>query len=624
MNAVLEFLSAILNSDVVLDWILQALCYGTLLAILTWMIVSVGHRKLSSTAQIALWCIVLLKFVLPVSPSFSFSLARVCEDVVSTTTRAATGQSLEHIDVLGMRNHERTLTASHPIESPARQVNWLQWLWPIYVFIVAYKFLRRAAACNRLRTEYEGLPQPPHELTDLVAATCRKLRVARVPQVRVSGDTAAPFVIGWRRPLLVLSDRHLHCAKHLETVIVHEVAHLRRGDVLVGCFQRIVGTLLFFWPVVYWVNRRIDLARECACDEWALRRGRLSAGEYARCLLDAAKRRPARAIAAFHPAYMAANPATIERRIDMVLHSNQGGNGLVWSGLAVTLIGAWGGFALADGGKEHPHAHHDHDHTPHAHDYEHLEMSEDEMHELHHLHFKTLERAGQAVTELNNRLATIDVPDTNGDGRVDMDETTHYLLAKAMLNPDAVIGGIPFADYDKDGQLSIGEAFHAVSYDRPPSKVKPHQRADVAEKVGKPGERVQRVHTSRADAKAMHMNAIAINRIWILDNTAIEPTADDIRTYVKSFKEFALNWMERHQFEEMDRDGDGELTDEERNDFYEQLKIRSVLEHHPEADLDGDGALSDEELRAFKTQIQNSKERFNPEFRAIERTHGTR
>ncbi len=69
--------------------------------------------------------------------------------------------------------------------------------------------------------------------------------------------------------------------------MVHEVTHLRRGDPWLRCLQWIAGTVLFFWPVVAWVNRHIDLAREHACDRWALRHGKLCASEYARCLLEA-------------------------------------------------------------------------------------------------------------------------------------------------------------------------------------------------------------------------------------------------------------------------------------------------------------------------------------------------
>ena len=191
------------------------------------------------------------------------------------------------------------------------------------------------------------LPRADESVHSLVRAVCRRLGVRRVPSVRISDESSAPFVLGLVHPLLVLSHRQLVRPDELETVIVHEVAHLRRGDLLVRHLQWIAGALLFFWPVVAWVNRRIDAARECACDEWALRHGKLGPGDYARCLLRAVQ--PARlAWLTCHPAGMAANHTTIERRIDMILESpHRPLRRPAWGLLTCAFLLGWGVFALA-------------------------------------------------------------------------------------------------------------------------------------------------------------------------------------------------------------------------------------------------------------------------------------
>jgi hypothetical protein len=119
---------------------------------------------------------------------------------------------------------------------------------------------------------------------------------------------------------LVLPRRRPSTTDELEAVVLHEIAHLKRRDMLVRQLQWCVGTALYFWPVVAWVNRRIDLAREQACDAFALRHGRLSVQEYARCLQRAAQP-PRPWFRAYGPAAMASAPGTLERRIDMILRT---------------------------------------------------------------------------------------------------------------------------------------------------------------------------------------------------------------------------------------------------------------------------------------------------------------
>ena len=55
----------------------------------------------------------------------------------------------------------------------------------------------------------------------------------------------------------------------VETVI-HELAHIRRHDVLVNYVQAVAETLLFYHPAVWWISRRIREERELCCDDAAV------------------------------------------------------------------------------------------------------------------------------------------------------------------------------------------------------------------------------------------------------------------------------------------------------------------------------------------------------------------
>ena len=64
----------------------------------------------------------------------------------------------------------------------------------------------------------------------------------------------------------------------LEAVIAHELAHIRRWDAWVNLLQRLLETVLFYHPAVWWLSNRVRLEREMCCDERALATsgGRLS------------------------------------------------------------------------------------------------------------------------------------------------------------------------------------------------------------------------------------------------------------------------------------------------------------------------------------------------------------
>ena len=86
--------------------------------------------------------------------------------------------------------------------------------------------------------------------------------------VGICDRLAVPVLVGIVRPLILLPPAALcgWSVQQLEMVLMHELAHLRRWDNVVNLLQRIVESLLFFHPVVWWLSARVRLERELCCD----------------------------------------------------------------------------------------------------------------------------------------------------------------------------------------------------------------------------------------------------------------------------------------------------------------------------------------------------------------------
>ena len=79
-------------------------------------------------------------------------------------------------------------------------------------------------------------------------------------------------VVGFWKPVVLLPASWVVALPTdvLEAVIAHELAHIRRHDVWINLFQRIVETLLFYHPAVWWLSNRARMERELCCDELAI------------------------------------------------------------------------------------------------------------------------------------------------------------------------------------------------------------------------------------------------------------------------------------------------------------------------------------------------------------------
>ena len=100
-----------------------------------------------------------------------------------------------------------------------------------------------------------------------------------------------PAAIGFFQPLIVLpawSMRELS-AEELNSILIHELAHLRRWDDWTNLAQKVLRALFFFHPAIWWVESQVSLEREMACDDIVLSKS-VSPRSYAECLVSVAEK----------------------------------------------------------------------------------------------------------------------------------------------------------------------------------------------------------------------------------------------------------------------------------------------------------------------------------------------
>ena len=99
-----------------------------------------------------------------------------------------------------------------------------------------------------------------------------RLRVSRPVRLLVSGLVQAPAVVGLLRPVVLVPVGALAGlpAEHMEALLLHELAHIRRYDYLVNALQSMVEALLFYHPAVWWVSGHMRSERELCCDDAAV------------------------------------------------------------------------------------------------------------------------------------------------------------------------------------------------------------------------------------------------------------------------------------------------------------------------------------------------------------------
>lgn len=185
--------------------------------------------------------------------------------------------------------------------------------WFAGVLLLSCRHLGGWLVVTRLRRHGE-LPGSP-SLAALTTALGERLGLRHKVTVLESLSVQVPSVMGWLRPALLLP---MGLASRLppdqlESILLHELAHILRRDYLANGLQFVAETLLFYHPGVWWVSRRMRLEREHCADELAA----TACGNrllYATALTTLEEQR------ACLPAWaVAANGSDLRRRIERVL-----------------------------------------------------------------------------------------------------------------------------------------------------------------------------------------------------------------------------------------------------------------------------------------------------------------
>ena len=206
-----------------------------------------------------------------------------------------------------------------PVRATVSDVRPLQFLplvvavWLAGATVFWIRFMGGWVVAARMRSM---LVRPaPLEWRETFRTLGTRIGVSRPVGLLVSALVQVPTVVGWIRPVVLVPVGALAGLppEHMEALLIHELAHIRRHDYLVNLLQSAAEALLFYHPAVWWVSGHIRAERELCCDDAAVAVSG-DALTYARALAELESCRPAHLNVA-----VAANGGRLSDRIARLL-----------------------------------------------------------------------------------------------------------------------------------------------------------------------------------------------------------------------------------------------------------------------------------------------------------------
>jgi beta-lactamase regulating signal transducer with metallopeptidase domain len=210
---------------------LTALVAMTIFPIVTFVWISLGHESLSSIEPLSSLH----------TPTHSARFVPMPDETLVSTARAALGAWQPYVLVA----------------------------WSAGVGCFGCRLLLGAVGVSKLRRS--RLPIPP-QFAARFERVGHRLQMNARGLVFLSNHVTEAMALGLVRKLVLIPAAWITemPPDMLEAVIAHELAHLRRLDLWANLLQRLVETMFFYHPAVWWLSRRLRVERELCADELAV------------------------------------------------------------------------------------------------------------------------------------------------------------------------------------------------------------------------------------------------------------------------------------------------------------------------------------------------------------------
>lgn len=284
-------------------WIAQTVVVTVLLAAAIELAARV--LRLRPAVRHVLWLIVLAKLVTPpvvvlnwpwasaLPPAIEAQVLKAPPSVATTEwllshPSGTPGVGAVQIKPVSITLAYPTFSPAHRSSSSASLANLVSLLLAVWALgALAFAMVQGLRIGRVRRVIRSGLPAEP-ALVSIAERLAERLSLA-APRLIVA-PVNSPFVwaINPRRPVVLwpagMAERTPE--SHVRALLLHELAHVKRGDHWTGWLELTAGAIWWWNPLFWHARTRLRESAELACDQWVIAECSAGRRDYAEALLD--------------------------------------------------------------------------------------------------------------------------------------------------------------------------------------------------------------------------------------------------------------------------------------------------------------------------------------------------
>ncbi len=326
MNNIIDSIIKVFNDAgrTFCDFSLNMFVQASVLVVVLLIIDILIRKRVRATFRYCIWMLVFIKLVLPPALSLPTGIGNLLGEyfVVNSANFDKQVQNINHEPVYTempgatefspqqaqqLQNYNRTVTPQittspeteitqdilsvEPVVSNTSSITWqggIFLVWLVGVLVLSVLLIQRIFFVRGLIAQSEPAK---NRLLDTLKECSVQLGIKRNIQMKLSHNASSPAVCGLFNPIILIPANLVSKISHdkFKAILIHELSHIKRNDLIVNCAQTILQILYFYNPLVWLANSIVRKIREQAVDEMVLVALGAEAKSYTTTLIDVAE-----------------------------------------------------------------------------------------------------------------------------------------------------------------------------------------------------------------------------------------------------------------------------------------------------------------------------------------------
>ncbi|MFT5873041.1 MAG: bla regulator protein BlaR1 [Clostridium sp.] len=265
----------------ILQWVMYSSILASVLSLIILIFKLLLKNKLGVRWHYAIWLILIIRLLIPYGPQSSVSVFNLFKTESGNIIKMSESANYKEtygisdynqVSVVNSKNIKQDVIAKNDIkasESPI-YLKLISIVWLLTVLILAvYSIVMTMKLKGKLKNEHKCKNE---EVIALLLQCKNKFNLKSNITIVNTNLIKIPCILGFIKPKLLLPigiENYVNI-NELEFIILHELAHVKRLDIIISCTAGALQIIHWFNPIIWYSFYKMRNDKELACDALAL------------------------------------------------------------------------------------------------------------------------------------------------------------------------------------------------------------------------------------------------------------------------------------------------------------------------------------------------------------------